>query len=107
MADARAQADAIAKAAGVTITGVLSVSASSGATGFPVPMGAVGTGGAVGPSTEAPDRSSGTEGGGSTGAGTGASTGAPGGVGTAPAPAPTAGPIDFGMSVTVAYSIGG
>ena len=44
---------------------------------------------------------------GSIGAEGGGSTGALGGVGIVPAPAPAAGPIDFGMSVTVAYSISG
>ncbi len=39
VADARAQADVVARAAGVTITGVLSVSVSSGG-GYAVPMAA-------------------------------------------------------------------
>lgn len=84
LADARTQADAIAKATGVTITGVLSVNAA-GYGGYPIPMaGSAGTG-----SVEAPPAVT------------------PSDPGLAPEPVPSAGPIDFGISVTVAYSIGG
>ena len=82
MTDARAQADAIAKLAGVTITGVLSVGASGGGYNYAVPM-PMSAGPGIAPSAGS------------------------GGTGL-PAPVPSVvTPITFGMSVTVAYSISG
>ena len=83
MADARSQADAIAQQASLTIIGVLSVNASSGGYGYAVPMPANGTSGVETPPTVTP-----------------------GGPGLVPQPAPPFnGPVGFGMSVTVAYSV--
>jgi hypothetical protein len=94
LADAREQADAIAKATGVTITGVYSVSASGGGYGYAVPMAVNGSTGAAVPPVVTTDPSAGTVAG-----------GAPA---TPPEPAPGAPTtLDFGMSVTVAYSISG
>lgn len=81
LADAKAQADVVAGAAGVTITGVLSVSVSSGQT-YAIPMVAGAAGSAPGA------------------AGGGPTTGLP------PAVIPVEpGPQQLSVSVTVAYSI--
>lgn len=81
LTDAKAQADAIAKGTGLTITGVLSVSASVSPYGVVMPMVAV------------PDSGS----------------NAPGSTSGAPVPAPVppeVGPQTLVVSVTVAYRVG-